>query len=65
MAQHPAANEVTKHLSGMHFPAKRQELEQHASSHGAGDDVLQAIRDLPQDEYGNMADVMKAFGQED
>ncbi|NBC47110.1 MAG: hypothetical protein GVY22_03775 [Gammaproteobacteria bacterium] len=32
MSQHPPANELTKHLSGMHFPAKKNELTEHANS---------------------------------
>lgn len=55
---------ITKHLSGMDFPADKEGLVEHARGQGAGEDVIQAIRDMPQDSYGSMADVMKAFGKE-
>jgi len=58
------ANEITKHLAGIDFPASRKELEKHAKSQGADDDILKAIHDLPEDKYNTMADVMKAYGAE-
>lgn len=65
MAEKPPVNEVTKNLSGVDFPAKREDLVAHAKDQGADDDVVQAIEDLPQNEFHSMADVMKAFGKED
>lgn len=65
MAEKPPVNEVTKNLSGVDFPAKKEDLVAHAKDQGANDDVVQAIEDLPQNEFRTMADVMKAFGQED
>lgn len=59
---HSPAN-VTHHLKGIDFPAKRADLEQHAKSNGAEDDVLDVIRNMPDQEYGNMADVMKGLGE--
>lgn len=65
MADKPPVNEVTKNLSGVDFPAKKKDLVAHAKDQGAKEDVVRAIQDLPQDEYRTMADVMKAFGEED
>ncbi len=60
---HSPAN-ITHHLKGIDFPARRQDLERHAKKNGAGDDVLELIRAMPDQEYKNMADVMKGYGQE-
>lgn len=65
MADKPAVNEVTKNLSGVNFPAKKEDLVAHAKDQGADGDVVQAIQDLPQNEFHTMADVMKAFGEQD
>lgn len=54
---------VTQHLSGIDFPASRADLERHAKDNGAGDDVLDVIRNMPDQEYGNMADVTKGVGE--
>ncbi|MBK1703640.1 DUF2795 domain-containing protein [Halochromatium glycolicum] len=55
MAQHPPANEMTKHLSGMHFPAKKSELTEHAKQQGARDEGIQAVRDMPQTRFDTMS----------
>lgn len=47
----------------MDFPAKKEDLAAHAKDQGADDDVVQAIKDLPQNEFRTMADVM--IGEED
>ncbi|NIC06835.1 DUF2795 domain-containing protein [Billgrantia bachuensis] len=54
---------VTHHLSGIDFPASRADLERHAKDNGAGDDVLDVIRNMPDQEYGSMADVTKGVGE--
>jgi hypothetical protein len=57
----PAA--VTHHLKGMHFPASREELLDHAKKSGAGQEVLSEIEHMKGQHFATMADVMKAFGQ--
>ncbi|MGY2462474.1 DUF2795 domain-containing protein [Vreelandella sulfidaeris] len=54
---------VTHHLSGIDFPASRSDLERHAKENGAEEDVLDVIRDMPDQEYGSMADVTKGVGE--
>ncbi|QOR39666.1 DUF2795 domain-containing protein [Billgrantia diversa] len=54
---------VTYHLSGIDFPASRADLERHAKDNGAGGDVLDVIRSMPDQEYGSMADVTKGVGE--
>lgn len=54
---------ITHHLKGIDFPAKRSDLEKHAKDQGAEEDVLEVIRNMPDQEYGSMADVMKGVGK--
>lgn len=60
---HSPAN-VTKHLKGINFPAKKQDLLKHAKQAGADQEVLQELQGFDEQEYNSMADVMKAFGKE-
>ncbi len=60
---HSPAN-VTHHLKGIDFPADKQALVRQAKDNRADDDVLEAIRAMPDGDYASMADVMKAYGQE-
>ncbi|MFH0810059.1 MAG: DUF2795 domain-containing protein [Pseudomonadota bacterium] len=55
---------VTHHLKGIDFPAKKDDLISYATEQGADEEVLKVLRDLPDREYGNMADVMQGYGQE-
>ncbi|ACB96557.1 DUF2795 domain-containing protein [Beijerinckia indica] len=61
---HSPAN-ITQHLKGIDFPAKKDDLIQRAKNNNAGQDVLEVIESLPEVDYGNMADVMKAYGEAD
>lgn len=54
---------LTKHLRGVDFPASKQDLLERVRSANVGDEVIQQIERLPDQEYQNMADVMKGFGQ--
>jgi hypothetical protein len=58
---HSPAN-VTKHLKGIDFPAEKQDLVKHAQHMKAEKVVIDEIQKMEDREYGNMADVMKAFG---
>ena len=58
---HSPAN-VTRHLGGIDFPASKQDLVKHAQGNGANDEVMDVLNRMPDREYGNMADVMKGFG---
>lgn len=59
---HSPAN-VTHFLKGIDFPAKRADLLRHARQNNAEQEVLQEIEQMPDQEYGSMADVMKGFGK--
>lgn len=53
---------VSHHLQGIDFPAGRDDLVKQAQDNGADADVLEVIRQMPDERYENMADVMKGYG---
>lgn len=57
--------QVQKLLSGVDYPAGRDDLIEHAREQGADDAVLQTLRDLPDREYDGPNAVSKAIGKED
>ncbi|MFC3292717.1 DUF2795 domain-containing protein, partial [Modicisalibacter luteus] len=59
---HSPAN-VTHHLKGTNFPASRADLEKQAKENGAEEDVLEVIRNMPDEQYEDMAGVMKGIGE--
>jgi Protein of unknown function (DUF2795) len=54
---------ITHHLKGIDFPASRKDLERHAKKNDADEEILEVIRQMPDEEYGSMADVMKGVGK--
>lgn len=54
---------VTKSLRGIDFPASKEDLIEKARSENAGDEVIRHLERMPDQEYQNMADVMRGFGQ--
>lgn len=59
---HSPAN-IQKHLSGVHYPADKEALEEAARSNAAPPEVMEDIQALPDEEYGGPQDVMKAWAQ--
>jgi hypothetical protein len=57
--------EVEKSLKGISFPAKKEDLVKHARKQGADQDVLETIKNLPEEEFHNAVDVTKAIGEMD
>jgi hypothetical protein len=55
---------VTRNLKGMHFPAKKQDLIQHAQHEKAEATVMSKLQNLEDREYLSIADVMKGYGKE-
>lgn len=51
------------HLKGIDFPADKEHLLQQAKKNGAEAEVLDTIKQLPEEQYESMADVMKGYGQ--
>jgi hypothetical protein len=59
MADQPSFIEVQKALSGMNYPASRDQLIQHAKSSGAGESIIQALGKIPDREYEGPSGVSK------
>ncbi len=57
----PAA--VERYLRGIHFPAEKRELIQHAKENGAPDDVLRVLSRFEDKEYSGAVDVAKEVGK--
>jgi len=54
---------VQKYLSGVGYPADKQDLIEAARRNDAPDEVMQTIRKLPEEHYGGPQDVMKGYGE--
>lgn len=59
---HSPAN-IAKQLGGIDFPASKDDLVRHAQKGGCDEDAMEIIKQMPQQEYGSMADVMKGVGR--
>jgi hypothetical protein len=57
--------QVQRFLSGVDYPAPRDELVRTASEQGADDDVRDTLQQLPDREFESPADVSSAIGQID
>lgn len=56
--------EVQKNLKGVDYPADKQELIQHAKQHGANQDVISLLEQLPdKQQFENPTDLNKALGE--
>ncbi|KZB84783.1 DUF2795 domain-containing protein [Amycolatopsis regifaucium] len=58
----PNPIEVQKHLSGVDYPAKRDDLVRTAERNGAGEDILAALRELPDRTYEGPSGVSEEIG---
>jgi hypothetical protein len=54
---------VTTSLKGIDYPAKKDQLVKHAQRNGAESEVIEVLKAMHDQEYGNMADVMKGYGE--
>ncbi|MBN9134200.1 MAG: hypothetical protein ABS69_19750 [Nitrosomonadales bacterium SCN 54-20] len=54
--------QVQKFLSGMDYPANKEELMDHAKSRGADENIMHTLEQLPDEDYETPADVSKAIG---
>ena len=60
----PIFIEVQKYLSGMDYPAGKDEIVEHARGQGAGDDVVSALEQLEDREYDGPNAVSAQLGDE-
>ncbi|AUT66556.1 MULTISPECIES: DUF2795 domain-containing protein [Paraburkholderia] len=57
--------DVQKALKGASYPASKRDLLKTAKQNAADEDVMEALAALPDEQYGSLADVSKAVGNED
>lgn len=60
MNENPNFIEVQKFLGGIDYPASRDDLVRKAEDSGAGDEVLDALRNLPDRRYEDPTEVSEA-----
>ena len=54
--------QLQKHLSGVNYPASRDELIKHAEQNGADETALASLRRIPDREYDGPNGVSKEIG---
>jgi hypothetical protein len=62
---HVSPVEVEKSLKGVDYPAKKEDLIKHAQQQGANQDVLETLKELPEENFQSPIDVSKAIGEID
>ncbi len=53
---------VQRYLKGVDYPARKTDLEKKARENDAPKEILELIRQFPDQEFGGPQDVMKAYG---
>ncbi len=56
----PNPIDLQKHLSGVDYPASKDDLVRTAEEQGADDELLEALRGMPDTEYDSPTAVSKA-----
>ncbi|GAA4283309.1 DUF2795 domain-containing protein [Brevibacterium daeguense] len=64
MAEKPNPIQAQKFLSGIDYPASRDDLVKKAEQSGADDKVMSALKGLEDRKYDSPADVSKGIGAE-
>jgi hypothetical protein len=54
---------ITAHLKGIHFPARKRDLITQAQKNRAEADVLDMLQGLPDTDYRSITDVMAEYGR--
>ncbi|MFG2007070.1 DUF2795 domain-containing protein [Spirillospora sp. NPDC048911] len=54
--------EFARMIAGVGYPASGREIADHAAGQGAPDGAVAALRDLPDRQYENLADVTRELG---
>ncbi len=54
--------QLQKYLSGIDYPARKQDLIERAEQQGADDNVLETLKSLRRDEFNSPNDVSEALG---
>lgn len=62
MGGHSPSN-ILHHLKGVDFPASKQNLIEQAQKNNAEGDIVDILRQMPDQQYQSMADVLKGVGK--
>jgi Protein of unknown function (DUF2795) len=54
---------VQKFLGGIHYPATKQQLIDHARGNRADNDALDTLKEIPEQEYSGPDEVSKAVAK--
>ncbi|MBE0597263.1 MAG: DUF2795 domain-containing protein [Desulfuromonadales bacterium] len=54
---------VAQYLKGINFPAHLPEMIKQAQKNNADKEVIEELKQMPDEEYGSMSDVMKGYGK--
>jgi hypothetical protein len=57
--------EVEKHLKGVQYPAKKEDLVKQAKKEGASREIIDALQGMPGQTFNRPTDVARAIGEED
>ena len=60
MSDKPNPIDLQKHLSGLDYPVTKDQVVRKAEDSGAGDDILEVLRNLPDREYEKPTHVTEA-----
>jgi hypothetical protein len=63
VADNPNPIQMQKFLSGVDYPASKDDLVRHAEQQGADSDVLNNLRKMPNREYNGPNAVSQEFSQ--
>ncbi len=55
---------VQKFLGGIHYPASKQQLIEHARGNKADDYAMEALKDIPEREYSGPDEVSKVVAKD-
>lgn len=58
-----SAADLAQGLMGASFPMTKEQLADFAREHGAADEILETLEEMPEGEYRSLAEVEKAFGE--
>ncbi|HEV7931751.1 MAG TPA: DUF2795 domain-containing protein [Actinomadura sp.] len=59
----PTPPEVQRYLDGVDFPANRDQLMEHAQRQGAPQEVIEALKRIPNREYEGPAGIAQELGK--
>lgn len=60
----PNPIQLQKHLGGMDYPAGKDEIVAHAEAQGASEELLSALREIPDRQYNGPNAVSAAFSDQ-